>query len=55
MRNYRVAVLSEDADGEIVFVYWFDCQADNADHACEQAEDALTEGEFLGLALHITA
>jgi hypothetical protein len=48
MKSYRLFVLETPADDEAIR---FDCQADNAEHAIEQAVNAYPQGEVVSLSV----
>lgn len=45
MLKYRVAI-RDRVEGS--FDYWFECAAENEDHALDQAEDACVNDEIVG-------
>lgn len=47
MKYYEVEILEQAGDAEI-FIYDFKCQAEDENHAKEQAKDALEENEIIG-------
>jgi hypothetical protein len=48
VNSYHVAIYATDDDA--TFLYWFPCEADDEQHAREQAEDHVssTTGETVG-------